>query len=535
MVEPSGRERIDVSSLLTIDVESELRKLTQAQLQGPWQLPAELVRRAIRRGADLVEVEFGRAQLVVRSRGGAVPADVLRELSALLDGQRSPERRHRALSALERAGALSLLGLVGLDPAALSIVSPGAHPSGDAMGLSWRRGKGVEYQRFAGDTQPEQTQISVRGSKLDRGRARTWLSEVARYASVDIRVDGKPLRRAARVTGGFDDPFSVTRISAPFQATLALPREGELARLYLLQDGLVSTHMSVTNSPAFEAAVETTQLCEATASAALLRDAVQPHIKAIMHAAIEHMIELGRGGGSLPLADRSRLTQLLLYTARRYRERAKVIARLPLFRGLERDGRERWYDLLSLRQSASDEAGERLLCALFPDQELGDFAPEGRVYILDEAQRAQLGELLELGFRPPPRRVEGRRGLLRLLREGPSLRRLGDLLALLRPGGRSLPDSELRDDERQLLHLLRAQLGACEVSMCTGGGSVRRIGKGPAKLLLPRESEQVRAAVVSVTGDPAWIYPALLTLLGGRDMPMRARRRWSALAGRNRA
>ena len=46
-----GPERIDVGSLLTIDVESELRKLTQAQLQGPWQLPAELVRAAVRQGA----------------------------------------------------------------------------------------------------------------------------------------------------------------------------------------------------------------------------------------------------------------------------------------------------------------------------------------------------------------------------------------------------------------------------------------------------------------------------------------------------
>ena len=52
----NGARSIDVSGLLTIDVASELRKLSQAQLQGPWQLPAELVRRALRDGAGHIDV-----------------------------------------------------------------------------------------------------------------------------------------------------------------------------------------------------------------------------------------------------------------------------------------------------------------------------------------------------------------------------------------------------------------------------------------------------------------------------------------------
>ena len=51
---------IDVGGLLTIDVASELRKLSLAQLQGPWQLPSELVRRALRDGATQVEVDLAR-------------------------------------------------------------------------------------------------------------------------------------------------------------------------------------------------------------------------------------------------------------------------------------------------------------------------------------------------------------------------------------------------------------------------------------------------------------------------------------------
>jgi hypothetical protein len=523
--ELGGGQRIDVASLLTIDVESELRKLTQAQLQGPWQLPAELVRRALRGGATRVEINLGRSSITVRSAGGSVPFAVLRELAALLDGKRSAQRRHRALSALENAGALSLLGLVGLQPASLRIVSPRATAEGEAMGLVWRRGGAVELQRFR-EPSPEIAEVSVSGAKLDRSRAREWLINVARFAPVEIVLDGRPLSRR-NGDRGFEDVFSLIEIRAPLSGTLALPREGELARLYLLQDGLVTTHVSITEAPCFEAALETRSLSEPGASAARLRDLVQPLTASIVTAAIEHMITLARDGGRLAPADRNRLTQLLLHAARRYREHAKTIARLPLFRGLERDGRERWCDLLSLRQSVRDEGGERLLDVLFPDQDPAEFAPEGRVYVLDETERALLGELLELGFRQPRRRVEGRRGLARLLREGPSLLRGRDLLMSLRPGGRPLPDSELQADERHLLVQLRAQLETCEVAMCTGAGPVRRVGATPDKLLLPRESEQVRAAVRAVASDPGWVYPALLALLDGRDFPERARRRWS--------
>ncbi len=518
-----GAEKIDVGSLLTIDVESELRKLTQAQLQGPWQLPAELVRRALRYGATRVEVELGRTQLRVRSEGGSVPFAVLRELAALLDVKRSPQRRHRALSELERAGALSLLGVVGLELTSLRIISPKATVDGEAMGMSWRSGGALETQRFK-PPGPTHAEVIVRGAKLDRTRAREWLASVARYAPVEILVDGRPLTPAG---AGFDDAFSITRISTPVPATLALPRDGEVARLYLLQDGLVTTHVSVTDAPCFEAAIETRTLAEATASAARLRDVIQPLIPSVVDAAIEAMIRLGRDGASLATGDRSRLTSLLLHGARRDREQAKTIARLPLFRGLERDGRERWVDLLALRQSIQDEGGERLLTALFPEQDPAEYAPKARIYVLDESERALLGELLELGFRQPRRRVEARRGLSRLLHESPNLLRGRSLFAALRPGGRPIPDASLGPDERSLLVQLRAQLEGCEVAMCTGVGPVRRLGAGPYKLLLPRESAQVKSAVVAVAQDSTWVYPALLALLDGRDFPDRARRRWS--------
>jgi hypothetical protein len=386
------------------------------------------------------------------------------------------------------------------------------------MGLSWRAGK-VEVQRFA-PPGPRQVEVIVQGPKLDRARAREWLASVARHAPVEILVDGRPLPRGA----GFDDAFVIRTITAPIAATIGLPRDGEVARLYLLQDGLVTTHLTLTDAPCFEAAIETRTLVEPGASAARLREAIQGLVPSIIDAAIGQMIQLVDEGAGLTSSDRTRLTQMLLQAARRDRELGKTIARLPLFRGLERDGRERWVDLLALRQSIQDEGGERLLTSLFPDQDPTEFAPEARIYILDPSERALLGELLELGFRQPRRRVEARRGLARLVHDGTGLLRGRSLFSALRRGGRPIPDAALAPEERNLLAHLRSQLDDCEVAMCTGTGPVRRIGAGPDKLLLPRESQPVKSAVIAVGHDPAWIYPALLALLDGHGFPERARR-----------
>lgn len=516
-------ESIDVASLLTIDVASELRKLTQAQLQGSWQLPAELVRRAIRHGARAIEVELGRSQLRVRSIGDAIPSTLLRELAALLDERREPARRHRALIELERAGALALLGLVGLEPAGVRIVSAASQPGEPGWGLEWRRGGVVELQRF--DPPPGHSEVLVRGLRgpFDRARARSWLADAARFASlgaaIEIQVDGRPIAQ------GFDDAIAQVRIAEPLPGVLALTRTGEVARVILLQDGIVTGHMSLTDTPCFEVALETRGVAEAGASAARLRELVEPMLDRIVEVAVDRMIEMGSEGAALAPADRGRLGQQLLQAARKRREQAKRIARLPLFRGLERDGRERWYDLLALRQTVHEEGGERLLTAIFPDQDLADFAPEGRVYVLDESERALLGELLELGFRQPRRRVGRHRRLGELLREGVGVR-LHDLVLGLRPGGRPILDAELDADERHLLVSLRALLDHCEVAMCTGDGPVRRKGSGPDKLLLPRGSAKVRGAVRALAHDPGWVYPALLALLEGREFPERARRRW---------
>ncbi len=526
------RERIDVSRLLTIDVASELRKLTDAQLQGPWQLPAELVRRAIRGKARRVEVSLGRQLVSVRDDGEGLDENVLRQLGVLLDEGRDASARHGALIELERAGALALLALVGLEPARLRLVTSAAT---GARVLEYERGGGAPRLRDFAPPAPAGTVLELYGARLDRSRARSWLTSVCRFSPADIVLDGRPVPR------GFSDAFSRVTLREPLAGALAIAREGDDARAWLLQDGVVSTHVTVTPAPCFEAAVEMGSMVAHDASAASLRDSIERQLDELIGQGIDHLIELGKRSQALAPTVRERVTQLLLQAARQ-RHRSAEIARLPLFRGFERDDsgapQSAWFDLLSIRAAVEQDAGERTVTALFPEQDPIQYAVGSRTFVLDEAERSLLSELLGLRFRQPRRR-EGTLAWGRLtLAAARRLLQLGDSVmgALWRKS--AVDEEELTPAEHRFLQILRSALGGQrtagqpvrEVCLCEGKGRARCTGQ---TLWLPRENADVRACVEAVAADPSWAYPALLSLLDGRALPSaHARFAWTQARAR---
>jgi hypothetical protein len=68
------------------------------------------------------------------------------------------------------------------------------------------------------------------------------------------------------------------------------------------------------------------------------------------------------------------------------------------------------------------------------------------------------------------------------------------------------------------------------VDFCAGGSRIHLTGDG--RLLLPRAHPTVEAAVQAVAHDPSWLYPALVALLGGRELPAEAvREAWQGARG----
>ena len=472
----SRQQPLDPRHLLTIDVAAEVRKLAEAQIEGTWQIPAETVRLFLGSGARRVSVRLGRAAFTVRSGGAGLDPALLRSFATLTDESASPAGRHRALVALESAGALALIALAGL---------PRLHLCVDAGG----------------------TFLEVRGLRLDRDRARRFLEQACRFAGAPVTLDGRD------VTLGFDDALAEATLAPPLGGRIAIPARCAGARLWLLVHGVVAAHLTVPGVPCFEAAVEVRGGAAAMPGAAALRDAIAPQIPALVDQALGFLIALGQGIRQFGDADQRRIRQLLLSAAQKHR-RASEVFRLPLFRALVGPRvEERWLTLLDVGSTAAGS-----LLALYPEQDPAAFAlPAAPVLVLDAQERSRLGELLGLGFLPPPCRPGVRRFRQFLWASIGTAKQW--LRAPLHRRRRPIPDDCLSAEERALVSALRRSAAAtgdsADVRVCEGSGPVRR-ARGSV-WLLPRGNPIVAACGRAIARDPACLYPAWFALFEGRE------------------
>jgi hypothetical protein len=504
---------LDLRELLTIDVAAELRKICRAQLQGPWQLPAELVRRALRSGAREIDVRFGRGQAVVSDDGPGLDPALLQWAAILVDRQRPDEERHRALTILERAGELFLLALAGLE--GLRALHIDTVTGSQQHSLVFRQGAAADVgvgraARAAG------TRISVHAGGLDRRRAARWLADVARFARGSVAIDGAP------VIDGFRDALVQVALAPPLRGRLALTLEGDTAHAYLLAHGVVTAHLSIPDAPAFEVAIELAPP-QGEVTPARLRDAVMPQLPALVDQAAALIAASAVQAAAWPEPARARLAHLTLQAARRHL-RPQEIERAAVFRTLEAR-RPALVDLATLRRAALAEGnGRRTLLALSPDEPAEAYAVGVEAVLrADEAERSLLAEVLDVRFRTPSRQESAYslaafarrllRGARRLLLEGLALA----AHPLRKP---ALPHSALSAVELAFLTALRERVRAQpgrdveEVILCAGDAPLQGPRGRPAVLRLPRDNPTVRACVRAFQADPRWLRMIHLALTG---------------------
>jgi hypothetical protein len=518
---------IDVGGLLTIDVGSELRKLSQAQLQGPWQIPAELVRRALRVGATEVEVRTERHGVRVIDDGRGVQTVLLQWAAILLDTRRPNEERHTALTALESGGGLVLLAMAGLGPRQLRVESVA---DGVRTVLEYERGRAPWLEQVSGIA-GRSTEVRLRSPELDRRQIGFFLGNVCRFAPAKVRLDGRPIQH------GFERALVHTTLSDPLRGSVSIPMDGEVAHVWLLEHGLVTGHVTVPEAPCFEAAVELGS--DATdLNPARLRETIAPYVSNLVE---QSAALLGRLGATVPAMSelvRARTARLVLQGIRR-RLQVESLARARVFRVVDGKGAG-FADLVQLRDASHlAPGGTRILTALYPNQRPEKYALGNTpVLIADAIERSRLAEIMNVRFRPPdPRDASGS--------WASSLQRLADstgralvrLFARVRHPLRSppIPDAQLQPHERTFVQQLRSHLGAGQrshvqgVQLCRGAGPIRRTPGPSSILLLPRDNPLVTAAIAAVNHDPKWVYPAALALLEGRGLPsLQARSTWLA-------
>ncbi len=491
--------------LLAIDVAAEVATLCSAQIQGPWQVPAELVRLANARGVARVEIDRVRGGFCFRCDGVLADPEELSDLARVFDVEAPRMRRQAAIARVETAGLSALLWATGLPAARLSMV---VRTGGGSNRMEARDARiALEYDEAG--TGPPLTTLTWRCRGLGIRRAIAWLRTALRFVPIPVEVCNRPVER------GFPDGLYRMRITDPLSGELSLTSTGDAPTLWLLEHGVLSARAVVPGFPAFSAAVEMSGEAPAGSSADDLRTAANPYLEGLIDEAVRMMLLLVDRLPAVDEAVRSRLTTLLLRSAALGLRREQVLGS-PIVRVRE-GSRRRMESPSALVAWAADRGG--VVVAVGPgsgdESELEDLMIEATT-----EERSLLTELLGIS-------IEGLGGERRPLQLGTAL---GHALRRVRQsvrgfsGPRALDSGQLTADERRLVD--SAAAAGVGLALCDGSGMVWR---RRSVRLVGRDRPEVRAAAITLRSGEEWLYPALLAVAGDDlDIPREVRDRWRA-------
>lgn len=485
--------------LFAIDVEAELDSLCSAQIQGPWQVPAELVRLAEAREAAKIEIGRFRTGFRVCCDGLLADPSELRRLEVAFDPRSDLRSRQRAVSGIEKAGLSALLWAAGL-PGAVLCLTTSSVSGGASLEAQGGRVRVVEERPGSG---PPRTEIVWRCRKLSRRRALAWVRTAARFVPVPVEVDGRPLER------GFRGALYRMRIVEPLPAELAVTADGDAATLWLLEHGVLSTRAVVPGYPPFSAALEMGGVVTPGASADELRTAANPFLPRLIDEAARMAVQLASRLPGVDPAVRVRLTTLLLGFAGQGVRRDEIVD-LPVLR--VRSGSRRGFaSPNSLAAWASRHGG------VIRVADSDDGRATGPLLVEATAEESELlADLTGLPVEP----VGGRLGASVVRKLKARLRQLAAGFRA-RVGPSALGVDRLTGDERRLVEASAA--AGRRVELVAGSSRPR---PSIATLSIGRKRPEVREACAAVAEDPDWLYPSLLAMGDGTEIPDELRRRW---------
>ncbi|MBL8952701.1 MAG: hypothetical protein JNK82_18115 [Myxococcaceae bacterium] len=497
---------VDVAELLTIDVEAEIRKLAEAELGGPWQVPAELVRRSLRAGATRVDVELAGSSLRVSDDGPAIADASLEALRGLLDVAAAPSARHRALLELEGQGEVGLVALAGLQRRTLRIVCDGAE------------------RLRAGDPKVRPVPargavIELEGVGLDRAQAKRWLEVAVRFSPASVVLDGVELERGAA------NAVVEAKLEAPVAGTLALLRSDEPARVWLLRWGVVTTHAMLPGTTGVEAAVELGERGQRQVGAGELRAAFKRELAEVEAQAIELAIATASALDPREPEDRMKVRAMLLASAKV--AKSAEVRRVKMLPALYGPSHAREWS--SIDQLLHHAQGKSVL-AVDTEARAANAVTQAPIFVLSPAERARLSQLFGVAFAPPPSGgVAGPLLSLKGLAESGARAARAAAGAVQGAWQKAVPVEDQTEAERAALEVFKSAVQTSSrkpfnaVELCEGDGAPHVKGRSKT-LMLPRGNAEVAAAVALVSADPSWAYTALTALLGGVTMPPSALR-----------
>jgi hypothetical protein len=491
-------------SLLRIDVEAEIRKLTGQRFKTPGDYAVELLKWAAAQRPMRIDLAVTRASFTLSHDGEGLSNRLTRDLAALFDRRRPDDERHAALVAIEDA-APELLAAFAVRGARVRI----ATPAGARVTAYEYARDGTVLRVDAGDD--DRCTLAIRGRGRDPELERRLLREAGRYSIVPIFIDGERVNHGPKLD---DTVVQVDLRNERLHGVVGLPSKSDLVRVVRLRRGIRAEEMLLASvgGMIFHAIIDENDGNFEATSGTLRRAGRRLYRR------------MAQMYGELTDDRQARALELLLtrYEHTREPDLLQGIRAFSVASGQP-------LDLDGIRRLAA----RGTLYAISIDEPLRRYDLSGRAVLrLTTRQRRFLEKELGAQLAVPPLR-RGDRGFFAAVAH---LRK--SLSERLSPpfggsAGRPVPDGDLVPDELAFLDAVRAEIRSGAFSL---PGEARPFGlrfkmaegqrrplvrveraDGANEYRVSRDHALVKRMIDAFARSPAFLYPALAALCEGHD------------------
>ena len=219
--------------LLTVDADAHLQKLTAHMFPSPVLLPVELVRSALKRKATAIAVQVGRDRLVISDNGAGIGSAEWQALACLGDTRQTAAAREKAMACIQ--------GLAHPGIGLLAVFCPGARSikienTGTAGKNTLRIANGqIELQNIC--SWPQGTRIMISRRRGPAAKEKVLLAELCAAVQTEIVINGRQLERKPLLINTMAS-MNITLEKNSKQSLLAIPAQGDVCRIWLLDQGI---------------------------------------------------------------------------------------------------------------------------------------------------------------------------------------------------------------------------------------------------------------------------------------------------------
>jgi hypothetical protein len=175
------------NSIFSIDVDAHLKKAASYTFGSSAHYPVELVRAALRRGAQHVDIQVGRGKIYVRDDGAGIDESSIENLTCLMDPNRGAEVKEESIELLQNREGMGTLAIFASNPDEILLENVSSHGK---TRIHFRNGR---YQKTNIPSITAGTAITLTGGHRDYEQEKQLVEAFCRSVPREIRLNRRSI------------------------------------------------------------------------------------------------------------------------------------------------------------------------------------------------------------------------------------------------------------------------------------------------------------------------------------------------------